>query len=342
MKCINKVRFLVSLLLLTVCILLSGCREEEPKALLVTEFEKENYNRNLYEGNLFAEELCVSQEDISLSEYDEDTGLHAAALYSLADHTVFYSFQAHERLYPASVTKIMTALLALEKGNPEDQVTISAHAAAAAFPYDAQVCGLVEGQVWSLNDLVNALLLYSGNDTATAIAEHISGSEEAFVSLMNRRARELMANNTHFMNPHGLHDDAHYTTAYDIYLIFRECIKDERFVQIIGNDSYLASYIEPDGSQGSAEFYPTNYYAKGLATRPENVTIVGGKTGTTGEAGNCLVLLEKDENDHSYISIVMGASDKTVLYADMTSLILAIPESVPADSAAAGDEQTEN
>ena len=121
----------------------------------------------------------------------------------------------------------MTALLALENGNLEDTVTISKTAAAASFPSDAQVCGLREGEVWTLEDLLNALLLYSGNDAASAIAEHIAGTEESFVNMMNSRARELMANNTHFTNPHGLHDDEHYTTAYDLYLIFNECIKNE-------------------------------------------------------------------------------------------------------------------
>ena len=82
--------------------------------------------------------------------------------------------------------------------------------------------------------------MYSGNDAATAIAEYVGGSEEAFVNMMNRRAQELMANGTHFMNPHGLHDDNHYTTAYDLYLIFNECIKHEDFVNIIQSEAYTA------------------------------------------------------------------------------------------------------
>ena len=341
MKCINRVRLLIVFLLLASCFCLCGCMTKEPESKIVTEFEKDNYNANLYEGKLFAQELCVSPDDTAFVdvEYPDEAELHAAALFDLADHTVLYSYCAHEKLYPASVTKIMTALIALEKGNLEDQVTISSHAAAAAFPPDASVCGLVEGQVWSLKDLLNALMIRSGNDAAAAIAEHIGGSEEAFVSLMNIRARELMANNTHFMNPHGLHDDAHYTTAYDIYLIFKECIKDERFIDIISSNSYTASYVEADGSAGSQELLPTNYYARGLADRPENVTIVGGKTGTTGEAGNCLVLLEQDENNRSYISIIMGAPDKAVLYADMTSLILAIPSDAPAENAKTDNNQ---
>ena len=265
--------------------------------------------------------MCVAETDVALEGYEGDTALHASSLFDLENKNVLYSWQSHERLYPASTTKIMTALLALENGNLEDTVTISKTAAAASFPSDAQVCGLREGEVWTLEDLLNALLLYSGNDAASAIAEHIAGTEESFVNMMNSRARELMANNTHFTNPHGLHDDEHYTTAYDLYLIFNECIKNEHFVEIISSDSYTAVYTAADGSQQEMTFTPTNLYAKGVVEEPDNVTIVGGKTGTTDEAGCCLILLVRDSQNRPYISIVMGAPDKSTLYEDMTSLI---------------------
>ncbi|MGN0406484.1 MAG: D-alanyl-D-alanine carboxypeptidase family protein [Bariatricus sp.] len=287
----------------------------------MTEYEKAHYNADLYKSTLYAEELCVAEENVALEGYEGDTGLHASALFDLGDKSLIYSWQSHDRLYPASTTKIMTALLALEKGDPEDLVTISRTAAAASFPSDAQVCGLREGDVWSLKALLNALLLHSGNDAASAIAEYIAGSEESFVNMMNDRAGELMANNTHFTNPHGLHDDNHYTTAYDLYLIFNECIKNEHFVEIISSDSYRAVYTAADGSTQEMTFVPTNLYAKGLAEEPENVTIIGGKTGTTDEAGCCLILLVNDMQDRPYISIVMGAPDKSTLYEDMTSLI---------------------
>ena len=119
-----------------------------------------------------------------------------------------------------------------------------------------------------------------------------------------------MANGTHFMNPHGLHDDNHYTTAYDLYLIFNECIKHEDFVNIIQSEAYTAYYTDVDGNSQEVLFTPTNLYAQGEVDVPENVTIVGGKTGTTDEAGYCLILMEKDSSDNPYISIVMGASEK--------------------------------
>ena len=269
----------------------------------------------------------VPAYDASAPEALTPDQLYAQAflLMNQDDGRVLMEKNADTRMNPASTTKIMTALLAIENANLDDQVTISGNADASSFSADAQVCGLAKGEVWTLRDLLGALLLYSGNDAATAIAEYVGGSEEAFVNMMNRRAQELMANGTHFMNPHGLHDDNHYTTAYDLYLIFNECIKHEDFVNIIQSEAYTAYYTDVDGNSQEALFTPTNLYAQGEVDVPENVTIVGGKTGTTDEAGYCLILMEKDSSDNPYISIVMGASEKPVLYEDMTSLIEAIP-----------------
>ena len=324
MRCISRARSVALIGVTTVSLFAGGCIGRKG-ATPVTEYELKNYNQNLYQGKLYAEDLCVAQNDVLLEGYTEDPDLHSAALFDLTGENVLYAYKAHERLYPASTTKIMTALLAIENANLDDLVTISGNADASSFSADAQVCGLEKGEVWTLRDLLGALLLYSGNDAATAIAEYVGGSEEAFVNMMNRRAHELMANDTHFMNPHGLHDDNHYTTAYDLYLIFNECIKHEEFVDIIQSELYTAHYTDAYGNSQETEFLPTNLYAQGEAEVPENVTIVGGKTGTTDEAGYCLILMEKDFSDNPYISIVMGASDKPVLYEDMTSLIEAIP-----------------
>ena len=330
MRCISRARATALVCAAAVSLSAGGCMNQK-NASPVTDFELQNYNADLYQGDLFAENLCVARDDVANENYQEDTEVHSAALFDLSQQSVLYSYKMHERLYPASVTKIMTALLALENGNLDDEVTISSTADAGSFPSDAQVCGLQEGEKWTLRDLLNALLLYSGNDAATAIAEHIGGSEEAFVNMMNKRAHELMANDTHFMNPHGLHDDNHYTTAYDLYLIFNECIKNDEFVNIIQTESYTAHYTGADGSSKEATFEPTNLYAKGVVDKPENVTIIGGKTGTTEEAGYCLILLEKDADQNSYVSIVMGASDKPTLYVDMTSLIQSIPSDSSSD-----------
>ena len=144
---------------------------------------------------------------------------------------------------------------------------------------------------------------------------------EKFAEMMNAEAKKLMATNSHFVNPSGLHDDNHYTTAYDLYLIFNECIKHDDFVKIINSSSYTAHITGADGTKRDVKWEPTNYYAKGEATPPDNVTIIGGKTGTTKGAGNCLILLTKDSSGNPYISIIMGAGSKPLLYQDITSML---------------------
>ncbi len=283
----------------------------------------------MFEGHLYAEDLCVSSGDVPVEGFAGDTSLHASALFDITHHKVDYAYNMHERIYPASTTKILTALVALKNSSMDDVVTVSSAAAASSFSVEAQVCGLIEGEKITMRDLLYGLLLHSGNDNAVAIAEHIGGSVEGFITLMNDQAKELCAMNTNFVSPNGLHDDNHYTTAYDMYLIFNECIKYEEFINIICSSSYTAEITGADGSVRQVTWYPTNYYARGEAALPSGASVLGGKTGYTPEAGDCLILLDQDGAGNSYISIVMGADSKPKLYEDMSALIDQIPN-IPA------------
>ena len=284
-------------------------------------YEKTAYNKALYRGELFAQDLCVTSGEVSLEEFQPDSSLHAAGLFNLGDEQVACGYKLFDRLYPASTTKTMTAYLALKYGNPDDVVNVSAHA--TDFNWDESVAGLVTGDSLTLYDLICGLMLCSGNDCGTAIAEHISGSEEAFAELMNTEAAKLGATGTHFVNPHGLHDDDHYTTAYDLSLIFNAACKYQLFMDIISMDSYSAEITGADGSVRTASWAPTNYYSAGLAVPPEGVSVIGGKTGTTDQAGNCVILYDENSGGTPYISVIMGASDKTLLYDQMNQLFSA-------------------
>lgn len=289
------------------------------------DFEKDNYNKSYHKEELFASSLCI----VSSSETKEMNSLSTLKAYGLFDINNIntrYAFQVHDKIYPASTTKILTALVALENASLSDSVKVSKNACSTSFAWDEQTCGIKEGDSVTMEALLHGLLLYSGNDTAVAIAEHVGGSIEDFAEMMNAKARELMATNSHFTNPSGLYDDEHYTTAYDLYLIFNECVQNENFVKIISADSYTADITRSDSSHVTLKWEPTNYYALGSAKSPENVTIIGGKTGTLKVAGNCLILMAKDNSDHSYISIVMGADTKEYLYQDMTTLLAEIPK----------------
>ena len=319
MRCIDKKRRLLSIILIIV-ILSAGCISKKEK--LVTEYETTNYDTYLYEGELFASQLCVSDTNVPLNDFEAASSLHAGALFGMSQQKVFYSEQIHDRLFPASTTKILTLYLALKYGTLSDIVTVSDNA--VAVPSDSSVAGLRSGVQLTLEDLLYGLMLPSGNDSAVAIAEHISGSVDAFVELMNKEANALGATNSHFVNPHGYHDENHYTTAYDLYLIFNQGILNQKFIDIISSATYTTDIEEPDGSTRSVTWKQSNLFVNGTRTAPENVTVIGGKTGTTDEAGACLVLYEQDSQSRPYISIVMGAESKNALYNTMDSLLSTI------------------
>ena len=319
MRCIDKKRRLLSIILI-IAILSAGCISKKEK--LVTEYETTNYDTYLYEGELFASQLCVSDTNVPLNDFEAASSLHAGALFGMSQQKVFYSEQIHDRLFPASTTKILTLYLALKYGTLSDIVTVSDNA--VAVPSDSSVAGLRSGEQLTLEDLLYGLMLPSGNDSAVAIAEHISGSVDAFVELMNKEANALGATNSHFVNPHGFHDENHYTTAYDLYLIFNQGILNQKFIDIISSATYTTDIKEPDGSTRSVTWKQSNLFVNGTRTAPENVTVIGGKTGTTDEAGACLVLYEQDSQSRPYISIVMGAESKNALYNTMDSLLSTI------------------
>lgn len=284
-------------------------------------YEQEHYNSSLYRGALFAADLCVTDTNVALDGYSADPSLHAAGLFDLKNEKVLYADKIHDRLYPASTTKVMTAYVTLKYGNLDDVVTVGPNA--TQFAADEQICGLQTGDTATLYDLLNGLVLYSGNDCAVAIAEHVAGSVEAFADMMNAEAAALGATNTHFVNPHGLQDENHYTTAYDLYLMFNACVKDQRFLDIISQDSYTGTLTGADGTVRNEVWYPTNFYSSNLVPAPEGIHVFGGKTGTTDEAGSCVILYSQDTQSNPYISIVMGAETKDLLYSQMSALMSA-------------------
>ena len=266
----------------------------------------------------FTKDLCVTAGDVAFEDENLQTA-EAGTIMDLSTHEVLFAQNVHERLYPASLTKVMTALVAIKYGNLDDVVTIDENA--LDIDPESSVCYLERGDQYTLKQLIYGMLLASGNDAANAIAWHVGGSLEGFVSLMNQEAAAIGATNSHFMNAHGLQDENHYTTPYDMYLIFNEAIKYSTFTDAINQQSYTVTYTAGDGEQYERTWFATNYYFTGESTPPDNVTVFGGKTGTTDEAGACLSLLSKDPYGNSYFSIIMKADTKDDLYSDMNDLL---------------------
>lgn len=259
-------------------------------------------------------------DDKSTRMDDVNIAATSSLLINKTDNEAIYSDDIYHKMYPASLTKLITALVVLEQGDLDDMVTISKNAGNIGVP-GAILIGFEEGDQVNLEALLNIFLVYSGNDAGIALAEHISGSEELFAIEMNKAAKRLGAVHSNFVNSHGLHDDNHYTTAYDLYLVFNELLSYEEFKSIIKKPSITFDYMKADASTSSQEFTNTNWYLLGYATAPDNITVVGGKTGTTRQAGNCLILYSHDGNNNEYISLILEANGRNSLYDQMTYLL---------------------
>ncbi|WP_250277482.1 D-alanyl-D-alanine carboxypeptidase family protein [[Clostridium] colinum] len=224
----------------------------------------------------------------------------SAVLIDAKTGIVIYEKNKDEKSYPASTTKIMTALLAIENTNPTDILTHSHNAVYNIGPGSSHI-GMRENEQITMEQALHGVLLASANEVCMAIAEHISGNVEDFVELMNKRAQKLGAKNTHFVNPHGFHDDNHYTTSYDMALIMKEAIKNEEFVKYINTPTYRISTT----NIVNEERVLNNSNKLILKTSPYYYEYcIGGKTGFTNEAGNTLVTYAKKDNIE-LISVVM-------------------------------------
>lgn len=289
---------------------------------VVTKYETKHYTTALHKESLFAEELCVATANVEYPAFQTEDSFYATGLFNLTDETVLMSENIHERIYPASTTKLLTFYIAVKYGDLEEMVTVSN--TSTILPSGSSRAWLKEGDQMTLRDLLYSMMIASGNDSAIAVAEYVSGSEEAFAELMNKEAKLLGASNSNFVNAHGYHDDNHYTTAYDLYLIMNACLKNETFIELISTDTYRTAITEPNGYQRKVEWIQSNYYLNGIYESPEGVTVIGGKTGTTDEAKACLILYSKDSEGDAYLSIIMGADNKTILYNNMSALLSTI------------------
>lgn len=266
----------------------------------------------------FSKNLCIVNENISNPLID-DLLIPAGGLFSIDTGTTLYAKNVHQPMNPASITKILTALVALEKGSMEDIITVSD--SILSLDVDSSICGLRVGDQLSLQDALYGLMLNSGNDAAVAIAEHVGGSQEQFMKMMNEKAISLGATNSHFTNPHGLTDEEHYTTVYDIYLILNAALQNPEFVDIIETTEYTANCIHASGEKITLRFDNTNQYLTGEISPPDSIHVLGGKTGTTMAAGSCLALVSQDSENHRYISILLKLSDRWTLYSEMNKLL---------------------
>ena len=226
----------------------------------------------------------------------------SAILIDSKTNKILYSKDSDKKMYPASTTKILTAILTLENCNLNDKVTVS-DTAILDIPDGYSSANLQFGEVLTVEQLLQLLLVHSANDAANVLAEYVGGSIGSFVSMMNTKVHDLGLDNTHFTNAYGLHDENHYTTAYDLAMIMKYCIQNNDFRRIAGSASVA---IPATNKSGVRKYDSTNdliipnnkYYYQYLTS---------GKTGFTTPAGECLVS-SAYKNDIELICVVLGGS----------------------------------
>ena len=271
----------------------------------------------------FSTDLCLGGNNV-VNEAITYEGSERGGLFSLDDRRVIFGKDIYQKVYPASITKLMTAILALKSDKLNETVTINWQD--LELESGSQVVGLRIGDRVTMQSLLRGLLIHSGNDAAQAIARTVGGTQDKFVEMMNDELLAIGATGSHFTNPTGLHDDNHYTTVYDIYLMLHEAMKFDEFVNIIQVPVYDFMYYDADGNEKHVTLDSTDQYLTGQVEPPKDVTVLGGKTGTTSAAGNCLALISQNAYGQFYISIVVGALNKETLYAEMNTMLTQINE----------------
>lgn len=266
-----------------------------------------------FEGVCFAddelEEVDENVDSVLVSNNDTTKELETYSKHIICmertTSTVLYEKDAYSKCAMASTTKIMTGIIVIENCNLKDTVIISKKAANTG----GSTLGIREKQEITIEGLLYGLLLRSGNDTAVALAEHISGSVDEFCKLMNEKAKEIGLKNSNFVTPNGLDDEEHYTTAYDMAILTNYALKNETFLKIVGTKQITVNIGDN---------------ARSLNNTNELLGVVKGvygvKTGFTGNAGRCLITACK-RNYLDIIVVVLGADTKTIRGADSRKII---------------------
>ena len=247
----------------------------------------------------------VSAEEASLPA-DPDIQAKAALLVDANTGNIVYAKNEHEELYPASLTKIMTALLVLEavdSGKLSLDQQLTASDTITQLDSDGSSAGIQVGEIMTVEQLLYCMLVVSANEACVILAEAVSGDVDTFVDAMNAKAQALGCENTHFVNPTGLHDSQHYTSAWDLYLITKEAMKHEDFMRICdtGDITLPATNLSEARSLHSTNYLISVWRSRGYY----NTDAHGIKTGSTDAAGHCLVS-SASKGSLSFISVMLG------------------------------------
>jgi len=232
-----------------------------------------------------------------------ETVSSAVVLTDAASGRILYEKNGDQQMFPASTTKIMTAVLILENVDLSETATAS-YDAVFSIPVGGSNIGIIQGEQLTVEQLLYGALVASANEACNILAEHMSGDIDTFVGQMNAKAKELGMNNTHYVNTHGLHDEAHYTTAHDMAILARHAMQNETFRKIVSTKTY---YIEPTEKYPQQRILSNTNNLLHSTSRYYYTNATGIKTGYTSSAGNCLVSAAQTDNAE-LICVTLGAN----------------------------------
>lgn len=276
-------------------------------------------NKKKYKISIVIAVLVMIMLNLFSVYADDDLSINAKSALLIEKNTgkIIYDKNIKEQNYPASTTKILTAIITIENCDLDDVVTVSQNAI-SNVPKSYVIAPLFAGEQIKVRDLLYALLLKSSNDAAYALAEHVGGSVEGFSEMMNNKAQELGCENSHFVNPNGIDNPEHYTTAYDMYLISNYAMKNETFAEIVSTYQYTLPATNKYPANDRVMKNTNNFVNPSSVYYNENVK--GIKTGTTDLAGNCLIT-ESVNNGLEYFTVVLGAETSDAKFVETKEMI---------------------
>lgn len=262
----------------------------------------------------------VSADEITDTETPWPTGPDiqgdGAIVIEASTGSILYEKNSHEKFYPASTTKILTTLVALENSEMNEIVTMS-YAADNYVSKTSSRMGLVEGEQLTMEQALYGIMLESANEATYAVGEHVGGSIARFIKMMNAKAQSLGCTASHFANSHGLHDEDHYTCPYDLCLISRAAYQNDEFMKITGT----AFYAMPETNKNEAKLLTNHHW---FLNKSEPTMMydycIGGKTGATTQAGYALVTYARKDG-MTLISVVMHSPSWNAVYSDSKKLL---------------------
>ncbi len=289
---------------------------------------------------LVADETMQSVESLKLAsantvvDYGEEvnSNLFSDCYYALfiddTDNKIYAAKNVHNRMYPASMTKLMTAIIVteqIEKGNISLDDVVTVKTTFDLSYEDVLPTDVVAGCKITVKDLLYGLMIESNNHFALILAEYVAGDVSSFCDMMNEKAYDIGATNTHFTNPHGLDEPEHYSSAYDIYLMIKEAHEHSILRTVAEFETYTYSYVNNSGLTVTEDIEASNLFYNGYVELPATYSIEAWKTGTTSGAGHCLVMY-LTKNGKTYIAVASTSESKAVLYDTMVELMCLVGE----------------